>query len=208
MGWGDAVIGMERVAGACKTGPSTFPSDSISFLFQGFYPINQTFSAMYLTSLLYWFLPFILHSGLKFSFSPQRPSLLLPSLSTYCNVVASAHPTIHWGCSLLGHLWFSCQPFLKLSVLFTFFSLSSWDSRENSMGLLLLLSLLFLCFSAGFSVFTHSLKPLFTELMAPPYGILVTNTKRCTIIWLGTALGQDAWFQALFVPLNLAFLCH
>ena len=76
------------------------------------------------------------------------------------------------------------------------------------MGLLLPLSLVFLCVSAGFSVFTHSLKPLFAELMALPYGILVTNSKRCTIIWLGTALGQDAWFQALFVPLNLAFLCR
>ena len=73
MGWGDAVIGMERVAGACRTGPSTFPSDSISFLFQGFYPINQTFSAMYLTSLLYWFLPFILQVDitLVFLFSPK-----------------------------------------------------------------------------------------------------------------------------------------
>ena len=76
------------------------------------------------------------------------------------------------------------------------------------MGRLLLLSLLFLCFSAGFSVFTHSLKPLFAELTTPPYGILVTNSKRCTIIWMGTALGQDAWFQVLFVPLNLAFLSH
>ena len=79
-----------------------------------FYPINRSFSGMYLISLLYWFLPFILHSGLKFSFSPQRPSLIFPSLSTYCNVVASAHPTIHWSCYKV-----TCDSVDKLSEAFS-----------------------------------------------------------------------------------------
>ena len=95
MGWGDAVIGMKRVAGACKTGLCTFPSDSISFLFQGFYPINQTFSAMYLTSLLYWFLPFILHSGLVFLFSPKTfPATSFPLNLLQCGGFCPPHHSL------------------------------------------------------------------------------------------------------------------
>ena len=74
MGWGDAVIGMERVAGACKTGPSTFPSDSISsFPEASILAIERTFPATYLISHLHWFLPFILQVDitLVFLFSPK-----------------------------------------------------------------------------------------------------------------------------------------
>ena len=93
MGWGDVVIGLKRVAGACKTDPSTFPSDSISsFPEASILAIERTFPAMYLVSHLHWFLPFILQAHITLVFLLPAETFLPTQLTA---MLASAHPSSH-----------------------------------------------------------------------------------------------------------------
>ena len=73
----------EKGSSSCKTGPSTFSSDSIPPLFQCLYSSNCTFSATYLISHLYWFLSFTLQVDISFPFPPKDfPWYFLPSQLT------------------------------------------------------------------------------------------------------------------------------
>lgn len=98
MGWGDVVIGMKRVAGACKTDPSTFPSDSTSsFPEASILAIERTFPAMCLVSHLHWFLPFILQAHITLVFlSPQRPSFPLSLLQCWLLPIPAVTEAVLW----------------------------------------------------------------------------------------------------------------
>lgn len=136
----------------CKTGPSTFPRDSIPPLFLGSYSSHYTLLGIW---HLFWFLLFILLVDM-FSFSPQRASLL---------VLPSPLPAV----------WFSSlsSPMIQLPNFPEAFSplrhllIARLDSKtQHSMSsstCLLLLSL-----PAGSSVFTCSLNVAVSRVNSTP----------------------------------------